>query len=466
MKLGLAGDCILQHPCTTRGDAGLGAVVDLLRTTDAAICNFEGVIPAPDDWPAFVAGQGGFGSPYLAAPRDAVAEVRALGFSAVSLANNHASDFGERGVLSTCAAFDQGGVAHAGTGRNLTEATAAAYVPVTGGRIALLAASDNGARSRGEIPFPTPRGCLAADQGPWFADRPGVNMVRYEPLFDVPADTVDTLRRVSDGLGWEFEKQLRRLGGGTLNPSVGTALGDLRADTDDVFHFHGSKFRAADGFGVTTLLSDTDAQRNYRWIDDARRNADLVVMSFHQQGVAPTEDQPPAHTVEFAHGAIDAGADIFVAHGSSRFGGIEIYRGKPIFYGLPGFISQLMQRTRVPAEQVARLGLGSDATPSDVLDVTLAAFRAGLMPAEYGSGNPSGGLPLYVLDIDPRSKAWSVRMYPMKSAKPARLGGFPRLLPADDPTFRRVVDLLVERSAWYGTAVEIADDHAVVRHDP
>ncbi len=44
---------------------------------------------------------------------------------------------------------------------------------------------------------------------------------------------------------------------------------------------------------------------------------------------------------QFAHEAIDAGADLVVGHGSHTVLGIEIYRGRPIFYGLGNFFFQM-----------------------------------------------------------------------------------------------------------------------------
>jgi poly-gamma-glutamate synthesis protein (capsule biosynthesis protein) len=42
--------------------------------------------------------------------------------------------------------------------------------------------------------------------------------------------------------------------------------------------------------------------------------------------------------VQWAHDEIDAGADIVVMHGAPILHGIEIYKGKPIFYDLGNFI--------------------------------------------------------------------------------------------------------------------------------
>ena len=44
--------------------------------------------------------------------------------------------------------------------------------------------------------------------------------------------------------------------------------------------------------------------------------------------------------IKFAHDCIDNGADIFLTHGPHMLQGIEIYKGKPIFYGLASFVFQ------------------------------------------------------------------------------------------------------------------------------
>ena len=62
----------------------------------------------------------------------------------------------------------------------------------------------------------------------------------------------------------------------------------------------------------------------------------MTVFSIHAHEVATTGSQ--ASVAEFLpgllHDAIDAGADVVVRHGPHVLGGVEIYKGKPIFYGL------------------------------------------------------------------------------------------------------------------------------------
>src|SRR5215510_12077137 len=64
-----------------------------------------------------------------------------------------------------------------------------------------------------------------------------------------------------------------------------------------------------------------------------RAQADVVVASHHWGLFEDVLD----YQVEIAHAAIDAGADVVMGHGPHYACGIEIYQGKPIFYGLGSF---------------------------------------------------------------------------------------------------------------------------------
>ena len=64
-----------------------------------------------------------------------------------------------------------------------------------------------------------------------------------------------------------------------------------------------------------------------------RREADIVVASCHW-GLG---EEVLDYMREIAHAAIDAGADIVVGHGPHYSLPVELYRGKPIFYGLGSF---------------------------------------------------------------------------------------------------------------------------------
>jgi poly-gamma-glutamate capsule biosynthesis protein CapA/YwtB (metallophosphatase superfamily) len=64
-----------------------------------------------------------------------------------------------------------------------------------------------------------------------------------------------------------------------------------------------------------------------------RTRADVVVASHHWGLFEEVLD----YQVEIAHAAIDAGADVVMGHGPHYACAIEMYRDKPIFYGLGSF---------------------------------------------------------------------------------------------------------------------------------
>ena len=344
-RINLWGDLMMQRRLSRCDDEQFLALRQVFSSGDLSIANFEGCIQNGEDWPASF---GSRVSMHLEAQPWVTDELTTLGFQAVFTANNKVSDFGESGILTTLRYIDEAGIHHAGSGANLTQATAPTYIDTRIGRVAIMAAADNGVRDRGAIPVPSPLGCVASDEGPWYPDRPGVNMLCYEPTYYIDADALAELRRISELLGWEEEKSATR-------------WKQNQVDDDESFWFHGSRFSIGDDFRFVTTADPGDLARNCKWIGDARRNAELVIVGFHQNGAVwregpPSADDPPAdHTREFAHRAIDAGADIFVSHGSGR-GGVEFYGDGVIIYGSAGF-NPHHARVRIPARGVPPLGI-------------------------------------------------------------------------------------------------------------
>lgn len=80
---------------------------------------------------------------YFRADPGAVAALRVAGVDFVSLANNHAYDFGAEGLLETIAVLDRAGIAHAGAGPDLASARAPARLQANGIRVALVAFADH-----------------------------------------------------------------------------------------------------------------------------------------------------------------------------------------------------------------------------------------------------------------------------------------------------------------------------------
>lgn len=66
---------------------------------------------------------------------------------------------------------------------------------------------------------------------------------------------------------------------------------------------------------------------------DLRAKSDIVIASFHWG----LHKDVLEYMTEIAHAAIDAGADAVVGHGPHYSLGIEVYKGKPIYYGLGSY---------------------------------------------------------------------------------------------------------------------------------
>jgi poly-gamma-glutamate capsule biosynthesis protein CapA/YwtB (metallophosphatase superfamily) len=89
--------------------------------------------------------------------------------------------------------------------------------------------------------------------------------------------------------------------------------------------------------------ADSDALSRFRdSVAELRRRADFVVASNHWG----LEHEVLDYQREIAHAAIDAGADLVMGHGPHFPLGIEIYKDKPIFYGLGSFSFETGHRAR------------------------------------------------------------------------------------------------------------------------
>lgn len=90
-------------------------------------------------------------------------------------------------------------------------------------------------------------------------------------------------------------------------------------------------------------------QANQKKVKDLRKNADIVIVSFHGGG----EGLNAAHVIsgneiylgesrgdvrKFAHAMIDAGADLVIGHGPHTLRGMELYKKRPIVYSLGNFL--------------------------------------------------------------------------------------------------------------------------------
>jgi poly-gamma-glutamate capsule biosynthesis protein CapA/YwtB (metallophosphatase superfamily) len=101
-------------------------------------------------------------------------------------------------------------------------------------------------------------------------------------------------------------------------------------------------------------------------VRNAKSQADVVVVSMHS-GVHMTPVVVAEYQVDIAHAAVDAGADLILQHHAHILKGIEVYRGKVIFYGLGNFAIEVHFMNRawaeIPAVKEQRNALNPDWNP-------------------------------------------------------------------------------------------------------
>src|ERR1700691_6159840 len=199
-----------------------------------------------------------------------------VGIEALRLSGIHAVgiannvNYGTDNIYASIARLDELGMPHTGAGPNLPAARAPAIIARNGLRV--------GAVQRSSVYWPTDHEAAA--------DAPGIAVLRGHTAYQVPTG------RIVPGM-----PPPNRPG---VPPLIVTW---------------------ADGAYLDEFRNDIAA---------LRPQADIVVASCHW-GLGR---DPLQYMTEIAHAAIDAGADIVIGHGPHFSLPVEVYNGRPIFYGL------------------------------------------------------------------------------------------------------------------------------------
>lgn len=101
-------------------------------------------------------------------------------------------------------------------------------------------------------------------------------------------------------------------------------------------------------------IDAADRDANLESVTAAVANADIVVVSIHAH-------RRGDWLVQFAHHAIERGASAIVVTGPHQVRGVELYRGRPIFYSLGDLAFETEYIARFPPEVYERVGLAPDA---------------------------------------------------------------------------------------------------------
>ncbi|HEX6261696.1 MAG TPA: CapA family protein, partial [Actinomycetota bacterium] len=136
---------------------------------------------------------------FFRAPATAVETLVDLGVDAVTLANNHALDFGEVALLDTMDLLDEGGIAHVGAGRDVDAARSPVLLTAKGFRLRVIGVTDHpedfaASGRRAGVALDA----LAGAPPPWLADAiaaPGADAVLVTPHWG-PNMTPEPIPRV------------------------------------------------------------------------------------------------------------------------------------------------------------------------------------------------------------------------------------------------------------------------------
>jgi poly-gamma-glutamate capsule biosynthesis protein CapA/YwtB (metallophosphatase superfamily) len=200
MKLALAGDTMLGRGVARRLESeppeSLFApeVVAAVAEADLCIVNLECCISARGEpFPGRVF--------HFRAPPWATQALTHLGVDCVTLANNHALDFGADALLDTLAHLDAAGIRVVGAGSDLERARAPCVLEHDGFRLAVVACSDHPAEyAAGDDRAGIAYADLSRGLPEWLRELPDADAVLVTPHWgpNMTAEPVPHVRRAAD----------------------------------------------------------------------------------------------------------------------------------------------------------------------------------------------------------------------------------------------------------------------------
>ncbi len=342
LTLAAGGDTMITRRMSVFNEDGFVRLRKLFQEADVGFTNLEMLMHDFEHSPGMAGGT------FTGSDPKNLRELEWMGVNLVSCANNHSYDYGEGGLLTNLEHLRHSDLVHAGTGRNLSEARAPAYLDTPNGRVALISASSTFSEAG-----------RALEQRPDIRGRPGLNPLRFNTTHVIDRPAFDALRRVNKELGLEAQRNALR---NFKHP------GAIAEDSDSRFVFLDKVFALGEEFSVSTQLDRRDLNDNLKWVRDARRMADWVMVSVHCHESGANRDEPPQFLVDFARACIDEGADVFIGHGPHITRGLEIYKDRPIFYSLGNFIFQNDTVRWQPSYNYDTVKLDAGATPADFYD--------------------------------------------------------------------------------------------------
>ncbi|MDR2216297.1 MAG: CapA family protein [Nevskiaceae bacterium] len=394
------GDIFKRTPITQLGHPEIDKMLKLLQSADVAYGNHESSafdLPGPGTVTHGAQNGGGYPRFSYALEQD----FKAMGIDIVSMANNHAGDWGVEGLMATLTTIANAGLVQAGGGASLSEARRPGVFYSPRGNVALISTASTFNPAS-----------VAEDGNGAIKPRPGISYFRARPVIELTEQQMDLMTRV--GQAW-------------WNPNSG-----VRPDIPGGVTVGGATYRVGSSGKITYHVEEADRKALTDSITAAKRQHDLVALSMHAHEVDTTGSR--ASVGDFLptlfHQAIDAGADVVMRTGPHILGGVEIYKGKPIFYGLSNLFFEFgsYEQAKDP-EYRARSGFFDN-----VLGIT-----------EFKDGKPS-----------------VVKLYPLETiVEDSPAMGASKI--ATGEAARRIINTIQEESRPWGTQIAFENDIGIIR---
>lgn len=431
-RIALAGDAIVNRRISTCNDPRALKIFSLFQQADLGFINCETLFHDYTGAELYPAAESGW--TYMRAPLEVADDLRWMGIKLTSTANNHTLDYSYGGLFSTLTALKKAGIENAGAGRNLEEARAAAYVDTGSARVSLVSMTTSFTRwSRAGSPHDGIPG------------RPGINPLGYH--FCADKETLDKFIAMAAQFGW-WIAQINDKEWQINPPGLHTTI---------------TRYFEVEEKGASMVLDEEDRAANLRAIRNAKAHSDIAIAHIHNHEwnqLHATTTSPPLFMPDFARSAVDAGADIVIAQGShAPLRGIEVHRGKPIFYDTGDFFAMSNMVTRFPADFYRRHAEHlkkpmHETTVAEVLNVRVGYLRDMPVnpPKPEKPRQRCGVVPVLQYNDDGQLSRVDLHPFVHEHSRVA-LTGIP-LAPADEASAHHVIEHLADLSAPFGTKIK------------
>lgn len=320
ITLAACGDAFISRCLPEKKYPGFLDLATYLQAHDFCFCNLETTIHNNEGYPSLFPGGG-----WAVAKPMVLESLKEYGFNAVSIANNHIMDYCHKGLEATLKHLENNNLLFAGAGNNLSEASAPKFLECAEGRVALIAATSSFHDSD-----------AAGYQGLTVPGRPGVNPLRHKAIYQLVPDLYKKVLEIAEATG--------------MNDTLDWSARNGYRKQSSYAKLRTIEFSSSSENKKISIPLGTDLNRIVRSIQEAKTQADCIVISIHSHQFKGNDEIPDDFIVEFCHRCIDAGAHIIFGHGSHILRGIERYAGGIIFYGLGDFILQNETMERLPAD--------------------------------------------------------------------------------------------------------------------